>query len=94
MDRKLSKGHPLLLIEKLLIFIRAEIAQRRVEAMQIVERFNVVEHVGFGLVTSLMRVMVHQFTLQRAKETFHRRIIVQVPAPFMLGRILWFFNIV
>ena len=84
-DRELSEGHLLSLIEKLLIFIWAEIAQRRVEAMPVVERLNVVEHVGLGLVTSLIRAMVHQFALQRAEEAFHRRIVVPSPSAVHTG---------
>ena len=63
------------LIESL-IGLRAQIVQRRVSPAPVVEGLDVEEQVRPGLVTGMIQSMMYQFALERAKETFHGRIVV------------------
>jgi hypothetical protein len=99
-DVKLSKSQRSL-TEELLIGLRAEIVQRRVTATSIVERLDVVEHVCLRLVAGVVYTVMHQFALQRTEEALYcpyrtvlsiGALLYQLPAPFILARLLWSFN--
>ena len=64
----------MLLIEKSLIGFRAQTAERRMRP--IMERFDVEEKVGPGLVAGTKDTIVHPFVFQGAEEAFHRGIVV------------------
>ena len=81
-----------MLIEELLIGLRAEIVQRRVTATPIVERLDVEKHVCLRLVAGVVHTVMHQLALQRAEEAFHRRIVVPTPGTVHTGAdamVLW-----
>ena len=55
---------------------RADVAQRRVTATTIIERFDVEEKVGTGLVAGTKHMIMHPFAIQGTEEAFHRGIVV------------------
>ena len=69
----------MLLLAELFKRFWAEIVQRRVSSSPIIERFDVEEQVGPGVVARVIHMMMHPFALERAKEAFHRRIVVPGP---------------
>ena len=66
----------MLLIVELLIGGRADVAQRRVTSPSIIERFDVEEKVGTGLVAGMEHTIMHPFAFQGTEEAFHRGIVV------------------
>lgn len=44
----------------------------------IVKNFNVLKNIGFSLCFGLIVAMMHQFSFQGPKETFHRRVVVTI----------------
>ena len=57
---------------------RADIAQRRMATLPIVERFNVKENVGACLRTGFVENMMHQFRFQAAKKALSWGIVVTI----------------
>ena len=62
MDMGLSKKQ-LMLMEELLVGLRAEIVQRRKTAPSVVERFDVVKHIHLRFVVDGVGIVMHPFTL-------------------------------
>ena len=90
-DRELSEDSPSLIVE-LLIGLRAEIIQGRVTATTIVERLNVKEHAGLGLVASVIHIVCSHSLFSVPKKLSIGALSYQVPTPFMLARMPKSFN--
>ena len=58
---------------------RAEVADRRVAPLRVVEKFNVVEHVGAGLIAGSVDLACRAFGFQRREEACHGGIVPDVP---------------
>src|SRR5688500_13473176 len=56
----------------------ALVAQRAVEAVPVVEHFDVLEDRRPGLLPRLVALVVHQLGLERAPEALHRRVVPAV----------------
>ena len=65
---------------------RTEIAQRRVPSRGIVEALDVIEHVGFGLVSRAILLVRRPFGLERGEEALHRGIVPDVAGPAHASR--------
>src|SRR5271168_3515388 len=55
-----------------------QISDRRVPAFRIIEAFNVVEHIGLGVVARPIGFARRAFGLQRGEEALHRRIVPDI----------------
>jgi hypothetical protein len=61
---------------KLIIAFRAEIAERQVKPMPVVEGPDVVEEISPCLIAIVIRAVMHPLALQRAKGTLRRSIVM------------------
>ncbi len=60
---------------------RTEIAERRMPSRGIVEALDVINHVGFGLVSRAVCLARRPFGLERGKEALHRGIVPNIASP-------------
>ena len=58
----------------------------------IIERFDVEEKIGTGLVAGTKHTIVHPLAFQGTEEAFYGALSYQLPTPFMLAWMLWPFN--
>ena len=63
-----------------LVFGWAQVAERRVAALSIVERFDVLENVGFRVRAILVVAMAGKFDFERSEEAFGHGVVVTVPS--------------
>ncbi len=55
-----------------------QVVERRVDALPVVERLDVVEQAGARVAVVAVLLVAHELGLQRVEETLHRRVVVAV----------------